>query len=125
MKTAANCLERAGDWHKQVVPVCDHKWGKSIEVFVTIAWIADFRSINPMSLARFPQRFLHVRIGSHFMTCSTVLWMLLVIFAGALAHVILTQRREGHLAVPPIPGPEWAAKSRVQRVILTGGEASD
>lgn len=75
----------------------------SIEVFVTIAWIAGFRSINPMSFVWLPQRFLYVRIGSHFITYSAVLWTLLAVFAGALAYVILTQRRQGHLAVPPIP----------------------
>jgi|GEM_PF-1634443 len=71
-----------------------------IPLFLTIASIAGFRMISPLSVIMFPQRYLYVRIGTHFITSTTVLWLLLLVFAGALVHIIVSQRRAG-LGAPP------------------------
>ncbi|KQV19704.1 hypothetical protein ASC97_28970 [Rhizobium sp. Root1203] len=71
-----------------------------IPLFVTLAWIGGLRLISPQSITMFPQHYLYVRIGTHFMTLTTALWLLLLVFAGALRHILVSQRRES-LEVPP------------------------
>jgi len=71
-----------------------------IPLFVTLAWIGGLRLISPLSVIMFPQHYLYVRIGTHFITLTTALWLLLLVFAGALIHILVSQRRE-NLEVPP------------------------
>ncbi|MBX5157642.1 hypothetical protein HJB89_10950 [Rhizobium sp. NZLR8] len=72
----------------------------SIPLFVTLAWIAGLRLINPQSAIMTIQYSLYVRIGTQFITLTTVLWLLLFVFAGALIRTLVSQRRSD-LQVPP------------------------
>lgn len=71
-----------------------------IPLFVTLAWIGELRLISPLSVIMFPQHYLYVRIGTHFITLTTALWLLLLVFAGALIHILVSQRR-AKLQLPP------------------------
>ncbi|MGO6939463.1 hypothetical protein [Rhizobium johnstonii] len=71
-----------------------------IPLFVTLAWIGGLRLISPLSAIMFPQHYLYVRIGTHFITLTTALWLLLLVFTGALIHILVSQRR-ANLEVPP------------------------
>ncbi|PDS34457.1 hypothetical protein CO665_30980 [Rhizobium anhuiense] len=72
----------------------------SIPLFVTLAWIAGLRLINPQSAIMTIQSSLYLRIGTHFITLATGLWLLLFVFAGALIHILVSQGR-ANLQLPP------------------------
>ncbi|NKJ38742.1 hypothetical protein [Rhizobium sp. SG570] len=72
----------------------------SISLFVTLAWIGGLRLINPQSAIMIIQNSLYVRIGTQFITLTTVLWLLLFMFAGALMRIVVSQGRANR-QVPP------------------------
>ena len=71
-----------------------------IPLFVTLGWIGGLRLINPISAIMTIQSSLYIRVGAHFITPTTVLWLLLFALAGALVHILVSQRR-ANLQVPP------------------------
>ncbi|PDS54574.1 hypothetical protein CO663_34505 [Rhizobium anhuiense] len=71
-----------------------------IPLFVTLARIGGLRLISPLSVVMFPQHYLYVRIGTHFITFTTALWLFLLVFAGALIHILVSQGRE-NVDMPP------------------------
>ncbi|NTF59427.1 hypothetical protein G6L12_31440 [Agrobacterium rhizogenes] len=72
----------------------------SIPLFVTLGWIGGLRLITPQSAVMTIQYSLYLRIGTQFVTLTTVLWLLLFMFTGAFIHILVSQGR-ANLQVPP------------------------
>ncbi|MBB3593919.1 hypothetical protein FHX08_004322 [Rhizobium sp. BK529] len=77
----------------------------SIPLIASFGWIVGLPSGSGVELMFLMDRVLSLRVGQHWITYTSELWVLLVVFICALAYLIFDQRRADRRSMPSHPKP--------------------